>query len=152
MVGGLEGKKRAFKIHTMIFIFFLSLNMDLSPWRHHFTTRTIWHLLTFYRKRHFENCKSGSIKGGFLSTHGAYWMTVGYMSQFCYHLLKCFFFLYIKSVFSLRLIESWSLRDHKKKEKKKKLLPNSNEVKKIRQLKLHLLSAFNIKPPLLTTK
>lgn len=65
---------------------------------------------------------------------------------------NAFFFWYIKSVFSLRLIESWSLRDHKKKEKKKKLLPNSNEVKKIRQLKLHLLSAFNIKPPLLTTK
>lgn len=104
----------------MIFIFFLSLNMDLSPWRHHFTSRTIWHLLTFYRKRHFENCKSGSIKGGFLSTHSAYWMTVGYMSQFCYHLLKCFFFWYIKSVFSLCLIESWSLRDHKKKREKKK--------------------------------
>lgn len=134
------------------FYFFLSLNVDLSPWRHHFTSRTIWHLLTFYRKRHFENCKSGSIKGGFLSTHGAYWMTVVTCHSFVTIYSNAFFFWYIKSVFSLRLIESWSLRDHKKKPEKKKLLPNSNEVKKIRQLKLHLLSAFNIKPPLLTTK
>lgn len=72
MVGGLEKEKMGIQNSYYDFYFFLALNMDLSPWRHHFTSRTIWHLLTFYRKRHFENCKSGSIKGGFLSTHGAY--------------------------------------------------------------------------------
>lgn len=32
------------------------------------------------------------------------------------------------------------------------MLPNSNEVKKIRQLKLHLLSAFNIKASIIDDK
>lgn len=120
MVCGLDKKKKWHSKFILWFLFFLSLNMGLSTWRHHFTSRTIRHLLTFYRKRHFENYKSGSIKGGFLSTHSAYWITDGYMSQFCYHLLKCFFFFrYIKSRFSLCLIESWSLRDKKEKKKKK---------------------------------